>query len=1379
MESHPLEFVLHQVPLVAILGLTECSVLPPLPEDVEKDSPVYRRAMQDHTSFNTKKALLGLLMAKNNASVWDSSDSKLLYKVIPVDKSHVFPKRQIALKTLGSSAMSPLSPMNAQSPMHPDGIISPQWVHRHREMTPSVVVGVYDMWESVESVNRKDPLGVQHISSLERDRDQVLVSEINEKRKQLHDCGLKLGVIIIVKTYHDNDPLVEERLSYIRRASMIDRQHQFTLFVLSDNGNPSDIGEFLEMFQTNLLEISHTYYREHEKRIKRKKGKITVTGKATLPQPASGISSNPKYLSVQAWHVRYDFKLGVFAEFRQDLDGALRYYDAAYSGMINIMHQSQTFGGALAPGGGQLGLAEIVPGSLRWIEARVFLDSLSIKIYKLFVYCKNPVSALIHLHKHFVNCREFPEFAFTTASFDGITKDQSSVSGLGHLSNVSGGGSFQYWAWASTHYRVFGELIETASARTSMVLPFPSPGSASNQTQSILNTVSSTGLNLIAGKATTSLFGPFSSVSPVFTVQNAGYYYVLSGRCAEERWNKYKKAVNAFMPGRTLSRQSIRNHSRASSMDSIPPPTALDVEKTVDHPLNIIELLTKGYEQFKKSKNSRTTLYLASDIARIYEESGKYDMALEFFERISKTYRKELWFSILASVNRWMIKCAHQLGLHSVVIGSIVELLSPKLTPSPGDRQRVLTEIQEILSGKGPAMAPSSSEERVDVKLDMDQMTSFLQCDAQFRAPHAHILENIDFQVTLLAHPRDLPHASRMCIPVSKILVKFSNSQYDFCILPLEHQDDSTVKSEIGLAHTMNLIQCQDATQMAVSSEGGQVYWVKHAPINLITGTSKTFQCVLNVSENQELRIMSVSVILETAATRLELVFKIQERPILHYKRQWLSIAAGETIPRFIELPHFGEPSCTRVDQRELKALPEFIFLSPAYLDEYLPVTLRVTNQESESIHLFASCQISCGIEPGGALDSFSQMALKKTDFETCTDGGASLKEDGAMSPDGHLSTLQIDLGQVEPNATAESVFYVRVQSKPGSRMILTTLYGYFLSAPLTLPVVSGTTMLDLTDTRLLSKLCSKSDPHISFETPFDASTDLMQVASNALPTNSSTSILSDGLSLDLDCRRSYEWALTAAVRMLGKWDVEVDKVSLNINDSQNSSMAIVKVQEVPLPISSRDWPQNHIQNYIFQITTSVDSLASTTKVDIGELFIRWRRSKPSPGDWVCTKLDIPRPELAPESIRINVTIPGNLKVGTPFKMHYTVQNTTLHLAELVSYIESSEYFVFAGYKQINFSLSPLSSHILTFQLVPLTSGRCALPHLKTMKRTDATMLYPMVTSNSASSGVQELANLPSTVTRERLFPVLADTPHMHGSKHGELYVFVLPTVGW
>ncbi|KAJ1341153.1 hypothetical protein BSLG_004276 [Batrachochytrium salamandrivorans] len=1055
MESHPLEFVLHQVPLVAILGLTECSVLPPLPEDVEKDSPVYRRAMQDHTSFNTKKALLGLLMAKNNASVWDSSDSKLLYKVIPVDKSHVFPKRQIALKTLGSSAMSPLSPMNAQSPMHPDGIISPQWVHRHREMTPSVVVGVYDMWESVESVNRKDPLGVQHISSLERDRDQVLVSEINEKR-----C--------MTAASNSDDPLVEERLSYIRRASMIDRQHQFTLFVLSDNGNPSDIGEFLEMFQTNLLEISHTYYREHEKRIKRKKGKITVTGKATLPQPASGISSNPKYLSVQAWHVRYDFKLGVFAEFRQDLDGALRYYDAAYSGMINIMHQSQTFGGALAPGGGQLGLAEIVPGSLRWIEARVFLDSLSIKIYKLFVYCKNPVSALIHLHKHFVNCREFPEFAFTTASFDGITKDQSSVSGLGHLSNVSGGGSFQYWAWASTHYRVFGELIETASARTSMVLPFPSPGSASNQTQSILNTVSSTGLNLIAGKATTSLFGPFSSVSPVL----------------QFKMQDITMCSQAFMPGRTLSRQSIRNHSRASSMDS-------------------------------------------SDIARIYEESGKYDMALEFFERISKTYRKELWFSILASVNRWMIKCAHQLGLHSVVIGSIVELLSPKLTPSPGDRQRVLTEIQEILSGKGPAMAPSSSEERVDVKLDMDQMTSFLQCDAQFRAPHAHILENIDFQVTLLAHPRDLPHASRMCIP-----------------------DDSTVKSEIGLAHTMNLIQCQDATQMAVSSEGGQVYWVKHAPINLITGTSKTFQCVLNVSENQELRIMSVSVILETAATRLELVFKIQERPILHYKRQWLSIAAGETIPRFIELPHFGEPSCTRVDQRELKALPEFIFLSPAYLDEYLPVTLRVTNQESESIHLFASCQISCGIEPGGALDSFSQMALKKTDFETCTDGGASLKEDGAMSPDGHLSTLQIDLGQVEPNATAESVFYVRVQSKPGSRMILTTL---------------------------------KSDPHISFETPFDASTDLMQVASNALPTNSSTSILSDGLSLDLDCRRSYEWALTAAVRMLGKWDVEVDKVSLNINDSQNSSMAIVKVQEVPLPISSRDWPQNHIQNYIFK----------------------------------------------------------------------------------------------------------------------------------------------------------------------------------------------------
>lgn len=82
---------------------------------------------------------------------------------------------------------SPLSPLNPTSPLYPDGIMTPLWVHRHKEVIPSVVVGFYELWDkdrpdSVDPAAGKDPLGVQMDLGLERERDLILCSEMNEKK---------------------------------------------------------------------------------------------------------------------------------------------------------------------------------------------------------------------------------------------------------------------------------------------------------------------------------------------------------------------------------------------------------------------------------------------------------------------------------------------------------------------------------------------------------------------------------------------------------------------------------------------------------------------------------------------------------------------------------------------------------------------------------------------------------------------------------------------------------------------------------------------------------------------------------------------------------------------------------------------------------------------------------------------------------------------------------------------------------------------------------------------------------------------------------------------------------------------------------------------
>lgn len=84
-----------------------------------------------------------------------------------------------------------------------------------------------------------------------------------------------------------------------------------------------------------------------------------------------------------------------------------------------------------------------------------------------------------------------------------------------------------------------------------------------------------------------------------------------------------------------------------------------------------------------------------------------------------------------------------------------------------------------------------------------------------------------------------------------------------------------------------------------------------------------------------------------------------------------------------------------------------------------------------------------------------------------------------------------------------------------------------------------------------------------------------------------------------------------------------------------------------------------------------------------------------------------------------NQDVPSNIKVGVPFVCKYIIQNLTLHLADIIVYSQSSEHFASSGMKQSQLRVLPLSTHILSFNILPITSGKCALPQLKIIKKTD------------------------------------------------------------
>lgn len=82
-----------------------------------------------------------------------------------------------------------MSPLSHDSPLYPDGVMTPLWVKKHL-YSPSVVVGFYELWDwhtepgsAPRSKRETGPLASQVlIDPTEREHDSNLAIEINSRR---------------------------------------------------------------------------------------------------------------------------------------------------------------------------------------------------------------------------------------------------------------------------------------------------------------------------------------------------------------------------------------------------------------------------------------------------------------------------------------------------------------------------------------------------------------------------------------------------------------------------------------------------------------------------------------------------------------------------------------------------------------------------------------------------------------------------------------------------------------------------------------------------------------------------------------------------------------------------------------------------------------------------------------------------------------------------------------------------------------------------------------------------------------------------------------------------------------------------------------------
>src|ERR1700709_1895599 len=103
---------------------------------------------------------------------------------------------------------SPLSPLSPGSPIYSDGIFTPQWMAKHQEHVPALLIAFF-------SISTDDGSTAQN--------EQIQI-DINAIRTALSRSGFKtkFAAVLISDKSILHAPELEDRLSAIRRATTLD-----------------------------------------------------------------------------------------------------------------------------------------------------------------------------------------------------------------------------------------------------------------------------------------------------------------------------------------------------------------------------------------------------------------------------------------------------------------------------------------------------------------------------------------------------------------------------------------------------------------------------------------------------------------------------------------------------------------------------------------------------------------------------------------------------------------------------------------------------------------------------------------------------------------------------------------------------------------------------------------------------------------------------------------------------------------------------------------------------------------------------------------------------------------------------------------------------
>ncbi|KZP28516.1 hypothetical protein FIBSPDRAFT_917686 [Athelia psychrophila] len=1193
MNSYPPELLAQLAPVMFVAGLEPANT-----PNTQPEAPKPQDAFAT-LSLRLREAFL----SQRKPAIWYSEKSKT-FQIIPVDKAVRFPPRKLAPQgddPTNPVAHSPLSPLTPSSPLYPDGLIAPIWIRKHTSLVPSVFVLFLRLFELPlhaprSPLDHPDAEREREREQEERRRDTELSAEIAARKRSTNERGIKLTVVLMASRRMLDDPSLDGRLTYIRRQSGLDSRA--ALFVLSPV-SVAELNDFVRSLQDALYEAAVEYYTNHSKRVRRKRNRHSQAISSYTPLPGQN------RLRAEGWTVRYEYKMACFAEFRSEDEVALKHYQDAYSTLV-IMFGST----AILP-----------PRTKRWAEAKVLVDSINVKICKLYLYNNEHALALSH---HSTHMRRFADF--------------SRGWGIGEE-------TFEYWSWMARQHRVLAELLEQGS-RSSLMIPShqPTPSAAASAT-------ARGGLMEVDSMQVPGL-------NPAHALQHPGFYYYMAARCTEQRRERFLAVVPA---------EAAHGSSAPGFIN----------ERKVDHLTIILELYTKSYELFKKyspvnSQNTnqgRLTLWIAYRIAETYYESGKYDMAVKFFERIAKTYRREKWSWMLRPLLVSWYACAKEIDAVDLSAKLLLEMISYGARLDDDGPEKLSVEFLHLLQNA----APSSEEPLI---LDLSESEPIFDSMVVFWRPEVQVGEAVAFQLSLSA-PSDV---SIFALPVTSLKIHFMDGLGQ---LAITHQ----AASEELASHHIQLI---DVGHVHL---GGEAPNEVRADLRWTTRSKVVFSGTVILEKPGTIKISSVVLGLQENGWNIEVPFdsfSLREGSVLVPK--WLrSVEPIQYFP-------INRESCSSVVVRHQPHLLNVTMShhAPAFLDEEYPIIIEVTNADDRNMEI----HVDVLLQPTDIDHAVNHIVfggerstglIKGVSFGTIASGVTALK------------TLNL----INTGAAGDRTLDISIQSRAISNV----------AAPDTPP-----SSPDSTDAHEIADT-SEALQTLIIPTVSPIAVSYSVAYRRALTQPHRLAHLNTFGNDYWDDSQGGEALITSRLEVVGPWSLEVQSIKLMRKDGVHARVIDSALdQETDQSPPVEYLPGDEFSD-ICRVTLAPEEdqdYAAQSIPGPGEYEVIWRRLSPNgdhPISASTSRFSLPPLEPPTEGLVALLTIPPSAKLHQPITMSLKIRN--LHpsrSANVTVQLEPDTFdaFVVSGIRSGRVPiLLPGGEEELVWRLIPIECGYQNVPKIK------------------------------------------------------------------